>query len=182
MGCDIHTYLEYADFTTREGEPYWKNFTANGGSRNYVMFGVLAGVRVPDAKLFDPKGMPAGNLGYDTATRYWTNVAPEAHPEWADDDDWISLEKAQDWVERGYSVGESDDKGRLRRVSGPDWHSHSWLTADELQQALDHYKKLAVTYWPNDGEAPAEWAATIAAMRTFEASGKQSRLVFWFDN
>lgn len=27
-----------------------------------------------------------------------------------------------------------------------------------------------------------EWDATLAAMRAFEEHGKQTRLVFWFDN
>lgn len=182
MGCDIHAYLEFTDFTKADGEPYWKSFTRDGGSRNYVMFGVLAGVRVPDAQLFEPKGMPTGELGYYTSDDYWTPVAPEKHPEWADGDGWVSLKNAERWVAEGSSIGESDEAGRLRRVSGPDWHSHSWLTADELAQALDHYAKVVGEYWPQDTGAPSEWAAILAAMRSFEASGDQARLVFWFDN
>lgn len=182
MGCDIHTYVEFANEPRLDAEPYWQNFTRNGGSRNYVMFGVLAGVRVDDAKLFEPKGMPDGALGYRTAEDYWCHVAPEAHPEWADGDDWITLDQATRWVEQGSSVGENDEHGRLRRVSGPDWHSHSWLTADELERALDHYRTVAPKYWPQDADVPAEWIATLAAMRAFEAAGQRTRIVFWFDN
>jgi hypothetical protein len=166
MGCDIHTYIEYAELNPQGGESYWKNFTRDGGSRDYEMFGVLAGVRVEEAKLFDPKGMPAGPLGYQTSHDYWVQVAPEAHPEWADGDGWASLERATQWVDNGSSIGETDKSGRLHRVTGPDWHSHSWLTADELSQVLDHYLKLPVTYWPNR-EIPAEWVASLAAMRAF---------------
>ncbi|WDA37828.1 hypothetical protein [Sphingobium sp. YC-XJ3] len=183
MGCDIHSYIEYAEFTANDGQPYWKNFTKNNGSRNYVMFGVLAGVRVPEAKLFDPKGMPEGRLGFDTSDDYWDCVAPESNPEWADSDDWVSLEQAERWVESGYSVGERDENGRLRRVSGPDWHSHSWLNFTEVQQAMDHYLSQSSKFWPNEmNELPAEWLATLAAMKAFEDAGKQTRLVFWFDN
>lgn len=182
MGCDIHTYVEFSEFNQADGQPYWQNFTRNGGSRNYVMFGVLAGVRVDDAKLFDPKGMPDGDLGYGTSEDYWHCVAPEKHPEWAGSDGYVDLESAKRWVEGGYSVGETDESGRLRLVSGPDWHSHSWLTADELSQALDHYSRVAPRFWPDSKDVPAEWAAMLAAMRSFEASGKLTRLVFWFDN
>lgn len=181
MGCDIHTYVEFGK-SRDDGSVYWNNFTRNGGSRNYIMFGVLAGVRVSSVQLFEPKGMPEGSMGLRTSEDYWLHVAPEAHPEWADDDSWVSLDQATRWMENGSSIGEKDDSGRLRRVSGPDWHSHSWLTADELAQALDHYKSVAAKHWPDDADVPPEWAATLASMRSFEAAGQQSRLVFWFDN
>ena len=181
MGCDIHTYVEFSE-SRDDASVYWNNFTRNGGSRNYIMFGVLAGVRVPDVQLFEPKGMPEGSLGYRTSEDYWLNVAPEAHPEWDDDESWVSLDRATAWIESGTSVGDLDDAGRLRRVSGPDWHSHSWLTADELEQALNHYRVVVPKYWPQDDGVPPEWAAMLASMRSFEASGQQSRLVFWFDN
>lgn len=174
MGCDIHTYVEFGK-SQKNGDVYWDNFTRDGGSRNYVMFGVLAGVRVSGVQLFEPKGMPDGPLGHRTSEDYWLYVAPESHPEWADDDRWVSLEQAERWVENGSSVGEKDDAGRLRRVSGPDWHSHNWLTADELEQALEHYKMVSA-------DAPPEWAAMLASMRAFEAADYQTRVVFWFDN
>ncbi len=182
MGCDIHTYVEFSDGTLA-GKPFWKNFTRNGGSRNYVLFGVLAGVRCPDAQLFEPKGMPDDGMGFRTADDYWNHVAPEDHPEWADGDDWVTLAQAERWIESGYSVAERDADGRLRKVSGPDWHSHSWLTADELDQALQHYAAEVSKHWPaDDGSIPAEWQAMLSAMRTFEANGSQTRIVFWFDN
>lgn len=182
MGCDIHTYIEFADFETDAG-PYWKNFTQNPGGRNYIMFGVLAGVRVERVKLFEPKGMPAGRIGYDTSEDYWLHVAPADHPEWADGDGWVTLETAEQWVEKGYSIGETNKTGRLERVSGPDWHSHSWLTADELDRAFAHYLEQLPKFYPSEKVVvPAEWLAMLAAMRTFEAAGKPTRLIFWFDN
>lgn len=182
MGADIHSYVEYSQ-REYDSKPFWKNFTTNNGERNYVMFGVLAGVRVPEAQLFEPKGMPDGDLGYDTAGGYWLHVAPENHPEWADGDNWVTRKNAERYVERGYSVAQYDDKGVLKRVSGPDWHSHSWLTAAELEAALEHYKKKVCEFYPQENPtAPPEWIATLAAMRSFEASGCKTRLVFWFDN
>jgi hypothetical protein len=181
MGCDIHAYVEYSDFDTDRG-PYWKNFTRNTGSRNYVMFGVLAGVRCPDVKLHEPKGMTAGSLGYNTADDYWLYVAPASNPEWADREGYTSLERAEGWVASGYSVADYGGDGKLNRVSGPDWHSHSWLTTDELSDALAHYETVAPKYWPDGASAPPEWRAMLAAMREFEAAGNKTRIVFWFDN
>lgn len=182
MGCDIHTYVEFGKRPAPDREVYWETFTRNGGSRNYLMFGVLAGVRVDAVKRFDPKGMPEGGLSYRTSEDYWVHVAPENHPEWADTDGWCSLESAERWVASGSSVGERDESGRLHRVSGPDWHSHSWLTADELESALHCYREAVPKYWPTETDAPAEWVAMLAAMRSFEASGYETRIIFWFDN
>lgn len=183
MGCDIHAYVEYANVPASGRDPYWSNFTRNGGGRNYILFGVLAGVRFPQAQLYEPKGMPEGGLGFYTSDDYWTYVAPEKHPEWADThDDYTSLVNAERWVASGSSIGERDQDGRLRRVSGPDWHSHSWLTADELEAALAQYSVEAEKKWPGDSQPPSEWKAMLAGMRVFEAAGQLTRLVFWFDN
>ena len=54
MGADIHAYVEFADKPEDGRAPYWKNLTRNSGSRNYVLFGVLAGVRCKD-QLFPTK-------------------------------------------------------------------------------------------------------------------------------
>lgn len=180
MGCDIHAYVEYADWDSDTG-PYWKNFTSNGGSRNYVMFGVLAGVRCPDAKLFEPKGMPEGKLGFETADAYWLHIAPADKPQWADGEGWTSLDRAEAWVASGASVPYRDEKGELKRVSHPDWHSHSWLSAGDLDAALRHYEEVVERHYPEKG-VPAEWRAMLAAMREFEVAGAKTRLVFWFDN
>jgi hypothetical protein len=174
MGCDIHVYVEYS----KDGK-YWKNLTGNAGSRDYVMFGVLAGVRVEDARLFEPKGLPSGELSYVTNAGYWIHVAPAAHPEYAKEDGWTSRENADRWVAGGYAKY-SDDK---TRVSDPDSHTHSWLTTDEVGSAIRHYRTVVGKYWPPEaGTAPTEWLAIHAAMQAAEANGETARVVFWFDN
>lgn len=177
MGCDIHAYVEYSD----DGK-YWRSLTRNFGSRDYVMFGVIAGVRYEEAKLFEPKGMPDGPLSYVTEDDYWYRVAPAKNPEWADLDGWTSKERAQDWVARGISKPEY--KGdELSRVTNPDAHSHSWLTADELAQALAHYVTAYSDRWDAEtAKAPTEWLMILAAMQAANAAGAQSRIIFWFDN
>jgi hypothetical protein len=180
MGCDIHTYVELADGT--KDKPYWRNFTRNGGERDYLMFGILAGVRVEDEQLFEPKGLPEGELGYWTEDDYWLHVAPEKNPEWADTENWISREKAEKYI--GYGSKADMKDGVLKRVSHPDYHSHSWLTADEFEQAIKRYSEVVGKYYPvgQRSEAPLEWRAMLAAMRCAEAGGDLARLVFWFDN
>jgi hypothetical protein len=179
MGCDIHVYVEYSD----DGE-YWQNLTDNAGSRNYVMFGVLAGVRLEHLTVFSPKGLPDGKLGYITEDAHWINVARDGKPEQAEWDGWTSLESAARWVKSKYSEPEYDDSGRIRRVTNPDHHSHSWLNSDELNLALLRYPDAAKGVWGDSGgvQLPHEWVAIRAAMRAIEENGGLARVVFWFDN
>jgi hypothetical protein len=170
MGCDIHVYVEYS----KDGK-YWKNLTENFGQRDYRMFGIMAGVRWEEGKLFDPKGLPEGRLSFDTERAHWCHVAPDSHPEWADGDDWISKETAERWISNGYSQPEYVD-GALKRVTNPDHHSHSWLTTAELEQCVNRYLELSDTY------KPVEWIAILAAMKAIDECGSTARVVFWFDN
>jgi hypothetical protein len=73
---------------------------------------------------------------------------------------------AERWVNAGSSKYVNKDK---TYITHPDWHSHSWLSADELESAF------------RDDTGP-DYKATLAAMRSFEKDGYQARLVFWFDN
>lgn len=178
MGADIHAYVEYELFSTEQG-PYWANLTSNFGSRNYYLFGLLAEVRGDGPALFKPRGIPEGRLGWETSDAYWTRVSDK----YADHDGFTSNENAERWVREGYSVAEKNEDGSLIRVSGPDWHSHSWLTAEELGKVLDHYAANVQSVWVDQKpEAPVEWRALLAAMREFENAGKAVRVVFWFDN
>ena len=181
MGCDIHAFVEYADAPSKGAEPYWQNFVADFGSRNYLMFGILAGVRGADERAFPPKGMPSGRLSWQTDDKYWLRVAPPDHPEWANLDGWVSQKIADRWVADGSSKAEGPMP--CKRVSHPDWHSHSWLTLDELKRAAARYAEVVTERWPGEApEAPAEWRAIIAAMTAFEEAGCLTRIVFWFDN
>jgi hypothetical protein len=171
MGCDIHAYVEY----TKSGD-YWWSLTDNAGHRNYRMFAIMAGVRdYGGEKLFDAKGLPDGRMSFAAEGAHWLLVAPDATPEWAGSDGWVSKASAERWIAEGSSEGETVD-GILKRVTNPDHHSHSWLTTDELSKCVDQYRTLS------DGQAPTEWVAILAAMKAIEGNGEIARVVFWFDN
>jgi hypothetical protein len=180
MGADIHAYVEYVDFITHDGDDYWSGLTKNFGDRNYYLFGLLAGVRGSDGPLFPVRGMPEGRISYDTAGDYWLNVTDD--PTYEDHEGYTIRHRAEEWVSKGYSVADMRD-GRMVRVSGPDYHSHSWLTTDELAIVLQHYAENVQSVWPESkAEAPVAWQAVLAAMQTFERNGKKARVIFWFDN
>lgn len=66
MGCDIHAFVEYPErysdgYQTFSDDELWL-------PRDYVMFGVMAGVRIPTEDVyggFEPRGLP-DNINYHT--------------------------------------------------------------------------------------------------------------------
>jgi len=157
MGCDIHTYLEVKH---AEGDTWDCEVLIDLG-RDYTLFGYLADVRAAVKGGFTPKGVPK-DLSWRTESYYGIAVTD------GDLSYGVPEKSAEDWVKRGDSVWLTT-RGTHRRVSSPDWHSASWLTADELKQVLDKYDHSTLK-------------ATYHMMKSFEEEGHSARLVFWFDN
>lgn len=203
MGCDIHTFLEYSDFTGQDGEPYWQCMGGQFNTgRDYRMFGLLAGVRGGTA-LIGPRGIPEGKVSYQVEDYMRVRIGSKEEVENSYEGGVVTLETAQSWTTGHY--GETiinDRQGKPWRVTNPDLHSHSWLTAGELRYVLAYYAlgdradQVTSTTAPDDREvvlqaarallggdsyAP-EWSAVIAAMEAFEARGCKTRLIFCFDN
>ena len=58
----------------------------------------------------------------------------------------------------------------------PDYHSHSWVTAGDLEAAL---RAISGVFPPRPSQAAT---AALAMMRAANEGGGESRFVFWFDN
>ena len=189
MGCDVHMYIEYTykseideyEKQLSEGvrpdvlrKPYWRNF--GGGinpGRNYIMFGILSkGVRYNTKKAFPPKGLP-DDLGWssrDDAFLYITEKGGE--------DGTCTMEQALRWTQSGHRKLINNHNGNPTWVEHPDWHSHSWLTTEEYEKALEIYSED-----PNGwGNISVEYKAILSVMKTLEINDCVPRLVFWFDN
>ncbi len=167
MGCDIHCYIEYR----KKGETgNWNGFGGRiNPGRYYAMFSILAKVRSDDdsPKLFSPKGMPE-DCGFevnDDYSDYISDDGRECH---------VSKHKAAEWVAKGWSKYRNE-----HWVTNPDWHSHSWLTPDEYERAIKAFYAAAE---PHKYALDPEYLAILECLRSFEKSGHDSRLVFWFDN
>lgn len=174
MGCDIHCYIEYSNWTDREGEPYWQCFGGRyNPGRDYTMFDILAGVRGEEHTLFEPRGIPKGKLSYEVEGDLYCYV----NDEYAGQDGYVSTENAEAWARHGSELI-NDADGKITRVEHPDWHSHSWLTCDEVAQVIARY----ITDTGSDYPYAIGWDAILAAMRAFEERDCKTRLVFWFDN
>jgi len=125
--------------------------------------------------LIRPRGLPP---------RYSEEVAEAVFFGVRDDDDnepwmydWVTRAQADKWVASGQSF--YCDSGAKTRtvVSNPDLHTISYLSLQEIGEALRHHGlELAGT--------PIEFQAIVAAMKVLEGGlGKgRTRIVFWFDN
>lgn len=197
MGCDIHCYMEYRPRGLRhDGQPHsWRDFgkRINPG-RNYALFGFLAGVRHEGPPVAEPRGYP-GDAGYAAREDHWMWIAHGREPgenecSWEDAQRYAKTYGARlegeyrPYSSTIYQLGEApvtqtrgaEFDGLPTMVAHPDWHTHSWVTADEWAEALRRYD---VQY--KDDREP-EYRAMLAALRSLEADGNETRVVFWFDN
>lgn len=167
MGCDIHAYVEYQRWPSLERP--WTVICHDVGSRDYRWFGIIAGVRVDDIQQVPMRGLPQGisdNLVREAYLR--VEVGDEATA-----DNTCTVDDAVRWKiprEKWISLYNED------YVPHPDWHSHSWMTAAELDACILRYNMMF------GDDLDAEWLAVAALMQVFEDRGTPTRLVFWFDN
>jgi hypothetical protein len=171
MGCDIHAYIEYKD----PKYDWWDSFaTGINPGRNYTMFGLMAkGVRSDYNDGFIPKGLPE-NLAYVTESDnrlYITNNRDGSRT--------CTLDDAEKFKEYGCKVI-NNKEGKPTWVTHPDWHTHSWLTIDEFEKALNtYYKKAEIEGY--SGKL-IEYESILAVMKRLKELDCETRLVFWFDN
>jgi len=155
MGCDIHVYIEYWNPRWFQNNPFASvnSFGREGIyiSRNYALFAHLAGVRdysgYYGGPLFPPRGIPEQPaLSWEIREQYFVSVRETDDAD--DNEHCCSLANAEDWVRHGssYWAHERHEWAKLqlergyRYVSGPDWHTASWLTLAEAEQVLAQYR------------------------------------------
>lgn len=159
MGCDIHCYIEYK--RPSDNRCRWRDFGGRiNPGRNYNIFSKMAGARgeLSDA-VVAPRGFP-NDAAYKSSDDYWLYISDSGN------ENTCTKEQAERYIAYGCKYKDTEK----RWVSHPDWHTHSWLSADEFERAT------------NDDFDKPEYTAILAAMLSFESCGYESRLVFWFDN
>jgi hypothetical protein len=190
MGADIHMYVEYrnkkqAKERDAKGEkPYWMAYgrQVNPG-RNYVMFAILASVRGDYPESFQPKGkLPKDHMSWTTSGDAYMYIY-DKKDEGKDWEGFVTLKKAKEWEKYGCKIINRPD-GTPAFVEHPDFHSHSWMSIEELEQAYKIYTEKASKQWGEEITRPhVEWMALLASMKALEGDDENEvRVVFWFDN
>lgn len=187
MGADIHMYIEYSrkpeENEKKTDRPrYWMSFSGRiNPGRNYTMFALLAQVRGTYKESLTPKGrLNKEELGYASGNDLYCFITDEKCT--CGESNMVTLEDALRYTKYGEEIFYRD--GKPIYVSNPDWHSHSWLTAEELSIVFEHYKCVYEAQW-GDGpiKVPIEYQAILQVLQTLEDNGKNdARVVFWFDN
>lgn len=138
MGCDIHAYIDY-DETLKDERVHTSSFGRVQIPRNYVLFAALVGVRNDGwvEPVAEPNGLPE-RLSWRTEEDYYLTVDDEAEAKgW---ERYCSEDQAARWVRQGVSSwGPPHPNPKYRRISHPDWHSTSWFTVPELEEAQRRY-------------------------------------------
>ncbi len=168
MGCDIHPHIEYRKHDS------WYHYCQPWILRNYLFFGLIAGVRVQGVQMMSLKGFPIADATFETKHDYGL-VVTSFVCEWGGCN-LITEERA---AERGYKELEP---GLLNH---PDHHTPSWLTTEELREVIGAYSRYPtkdspyrVRHTKPRQAIPDEIAAVYQSMKVLG----ESRLVFWFDN
>jgi len=169
MGCDIHAYVEYKSqyFAEEDDHPHYYLFADLCLRRNYRMFALMAGVRAYEGHeiLYMPRGLPE-HVDYRIMAQYTLYVALDVDEPSRE----CTPEEAERYIKAGWSKWWDE---KHTRITHPDWHHASWLSASEFEQCLDAYGKRY-------GDVPLDYKATLDAMLSLGRG--ISRLVFWFDN
>lgn len=142
-------------------------------SQDDRLFALLAGVRsdnISDLQIecLMPKGLPDDVTELSLEEGSFTvddDAAKLEIPDTcsrADADRWVNDDKSR-YIHNGYSV------------THPAFHSHSWVTIEELKLALGRYQSCG----GKDGIAVLN--SVIAMMVSLANDGIESRAVFWFE-
>jgi hypothetical protein len=179
MGCDGHFYVEYSDKEKRsDGKKYWHNFGGRfNPGRNYGLFGFLTNGKVrydcSPKHGIDPRGLPEGDLSWyaEHDSRLYITEDGKAEGE-------ISLETALNWQKNYRCKIYNDREGNPFQVDSPDYHTKTWMTCKEFGKLLNEASRTKRDYIG----VGSEYKALLAAMKSLEKSGKEVRIIFWFDN
>jgi hypothetical protein len=169
MGCDIHVMIEWA-YADRPNAWSAVNFYgASRWDRNYQLFAYMAQVRGEYPDSFQARGLPSdASMGTHANTRFYVDTSGAMFTYgYTPHDRAVTPAKAEEWVKSGNSEYTPDK----HHVTDPDQHSHSFLYLAELKQVRDKLE------YPN-----VDLNAAIAMMEAYEAHGRITRVVFWFDN
>lgn len=199
MGCNIHAYIDY-----EQPDGTVNHFGRVHIARDYRLFVLFAGVRGSAVQGMMPvtqkRGLPA-NISVQVAHDAYLTVIDE---EVVREHRCCSRKDAEEWGAK--YVDEAK-----RHIHNPDWHSHTWLTLEEVEEVITRYSTLKENHriYLKDHEevpkgyeleedrwagmrvafcascpvaTPVELLAVRAAMCELAQKKCKPKLIVWFDN
>jgi hypothetical protein len=149
VGCDIHGFIDYDKIIAQNltHNTHTSNFAKLRISRNYWLFTLLSCVRgeaIQGQEGMPAKGLPK-SLSYTVRDEAYVTVCDDELPLY--DDGFCTRKDAERWG--GNYVDEEK-----RFIHHPDWHSHSWLSLDEVKEVIRRYSLLKErnTLWLKEGD------------------------------
>lgn len=145
--------------------------------RDYVLFGLLAGIRSSLPPAIPPRGLPM-DLSSEVFEHYYEFIFDEHDAPLYRGFSWVSPQEAAVLLESGKSHAppaeykKLNTRSTLGYVSNPDWHSASWLWYDELLQVVPESVMMA----------NPTLRVLSDTLRSIEHLFGRGRIVFWFDN
>jgi hypothetical protein len=154
MGMEIRCHIE------SKRKDLWFTFACPILPRNGEVFARIGNKRSsmddPELQIFPAKGFPKdpSPQAFDSMFHNGGNLLTNLHNS-----------TIENWMADGHSkIYEIDGE---KYISDPAYYSHTWLTPDEWEQVI------AV-------DAHPEYRAALAAMRSLEKDGRETRIVIWF--
>lgn len=175
MGTDIHTFVEYK--VKKEGKTSWESFSADAIllERDYTMFYIIAEVRSDAPNSFKAKGkIPIKELSVWVRDRRMELIGEYNEALGGSTAD-CTIEDAKRYKEK-YGCRIHYVYKTPIWVDSPDYHTDTWLSFSEYEQAL-HYYRDYIKEMP-----PVGYLAVYEVMKVYENAGHETRLVIFFDN
>lgn len=137
MGCDIHAYIEhYSKKDLLAGKCFVD--TSSGAinfGRDYLLFGVIAGVRSLETPVVSPRGLPTNPpLGWECSNEYYMRVVSDEEYQTAQRDllgqKLVSKSELEKINSAGYLNKIIPDSQNM--IPSPYFHNLTWLTLSEM--------------------------------------------------
>lgn len=143
MGCDIHAYIEhYSKKDLVAGKCFVDSYSSRVNfGRDYLLFGLIAGVRSMEAPVVDAKGLPTNPpMSWECSNEYYLRIVSDEEYETSKRDllgqRLISKSKLEQIST--YYGGKTQVNGQ-NMIPDPDYHTVTWLTLDELLMIRKRY-------------------------------------------
>lgn len=171
MGCDIHAYTEVK---TRYG---WDLAGKPSSDRNYNFFGMIAGVRYDDNKIYDAKGFPEdSSTDVESLKERWDG---DGHSH-----SYLTLKELKNIDQnKMMKISGMMDKTQLEKCKADfakgnydSEHLYPYCQGTNIQTHVPFELEMPIS--KNVGMLN-EWIDHLEAL---PGTDEEKRIVFWFDN